>query len=83
MGLYAPIRRIGTKIPSLYTYKRYIGTSVALHLYFFRVFAYQSELDEINHVVIGLSNSIQSFLVNRIAQFRTQNLCIDPLTHYL
>ena len=60
MGVYAPIRHIGTKYPCLFTYKKCIGSSATLHLYLYRDFAYQSDLDEINHVAIVLSTNIQS-----------------------
>ena len=67
MGLYSPIRRIGTKFPFLYTYKKCVGTSVTQHLCFYIDFIYQSELDEINHVDVVLRTKIQSDFSQKLA----------------
>ena len=67
MGLCAPICRIVTKLPCLYTYKKCIGTSATQDLYLYRDFACQSELDEANHVAVVLSTNIQSVFSQSIA----------------
>ena len=79
VGVYTPIRRIGTKFPCLYTYKKCIGTSVTQHLYLYKDFAYKSELDEINHVDVVLSTNIQGAFSQK---YSIQNLFIDNYVMY-
>ena len=55
-GLYPPIHSIEAK-------KR-VGTLVAMHLYFFRSFAYQSDVDETNNVFVVQINNIQRLFYN-------------------
>ena len=55
---YTPYRN---KSSCLDTYKKCIGTSATQHLYLYRDFAYQNELNEINHVLVVSSTNVECF----------------------